>query len=85
MNYYIFNDLGLVQCFDRFNKEQIKQAIISYLDTNPCDLIELCKDFNKSDLRRYAGYETLSFYQKNTSGLACKVVAKGNKEYLKPI
>jgi hypothetical protein len=74
-----------VKWFDKFDKEEIKCAIIEHLQNNPTDTIEHCKEFNKSDVRKYYGNEILNFYRLNSKGLPCKLVTKGDKNYLKPL
>ena len=78
------NKDAVVAWFDRFDKEKVKQAIITHLNSNPTDTIEHCKEYAKNDLRRFYGQEIISFY-KMQNGKVCKVVLRGNKEHLKPI
>ena len=72
-----------VKWFDRFDKELIKEAIKEHLKDNPDDTVEHCKQYIKTNVNKYYGYNIISFYQNNKKGEACKVILKGNKEYLK--
>ena len=71
----------VVQWFDKFDKESIKTAIVEHLKANPSDTLEHCKEFSKSDLRKYAGYEILDFYGMNCNNEPCKIITKGKTEF----
>ena len=73
-----------VQWFEKFDKQAIKQAIIKHLEQDTSDTIEHCKEFDKSDIRRFAGNEIINFYEVH-SGKVCKVITKGDKDYYLPI
>jgi hypothetical protein len=75
----------LVQCFDKFDKESIKKAIINHLKKYKDDVLELCKKLSKTDFKKYYGNEILNFYQNNKNGIPCLVLTKNNKEYFKPL
>lgn len=74
-----------VKYFDKFDKEQIKASLLEILKSDNRDTLELCKEPNKKDLRKFYGNEILDFYKLNKSGELCKVITKGNKEYLKKV
>lgn len=78
------NDMPIAW-FDQFDKEAIKEAIVERLTLDPTDTLEHCKEYSKSDLKRFYGHEIISFYQCNKKGKPCRVIWKGDKEYLKPL
>lgn len=72
--------------FEKFNKEDIKEQIISHLKEFPSDTLEHCKEYSKSDIKRFYGNEILSFYEVNPkNGKVSKVVQRGGKNYFKQI
>lgn len=75
-----------VAFFEKFNKEDIKKEIINHLTKYPEDTLEHCKEYSKSDIKKYYGSEIINFYSVNPkSGKVCKVVLKGNKEFYQPL
>lgn len=74
-----------IEWFDKFDRKGIKQAITKHLSQNPTDTIEHCKDYSKSDVKKYYGMEIINFYQCNSKGQPCLVVTKGDKEYLRKL
>lgn len=84
MKHLLFSQINDVpiQWFDTFDKITIKNAIIKHLSDNKNDVIEHCKEFNKSDLRKFSGYNIINFYKCNSEGKPCKVVIINNKEFL---
>lgn len=83
---YSENKEMVIKWFGKFDKEEIKKSIIEYLTENPSDVIEHCKEFNRKDVRSFYGNEILNFYKTNPKNLrVCKVIIKGNKEYLKEL
>ena len=68
--------------FDKFDAAAIKEGIIKHLTDNPTDTIEHCKEYSKEDIKKYYGNEIINFYKCNKNGHPCRVVLKGNKEYL---
>jgi hypothetical protein len=75
-----------VQWFDKFDAEAIKEAILKHLRANPKDVLEYCKEYGKTDIKKYYGYEIISFYRVNPeNGKVSKVVNINNKDYFKPI
>lgn len=73
---------NVIQWFDKFDKDFIKTAIVEHLKHYPTDVLEHCKEFSKSDLRKFAGYDIINFYKLNSNGEVCKIITKGNKDYL---
>lgn len=72
----------IIQWFHSFDKEAIKQAIVSHLTDNPTDVLEHCREFSPVDIRKYAGHNILGFYVVNPkNGNISKIITKGNKEY----
>jgi len=63
-----------------FDRVKIKAKIIEYLTLNPNAEIEHSKD-NKT----YKSFETLAFYKLNKQSKVCKIIFKGDREFLKPI
>jgi hypothetical protein len=78
---FSWNSDTVIQWFDKFNSEDIKTAIVKHLTDNPTDTLEHCKEFSKSELRRWAGYDIMNFYAMNKKNEPCKIITKGNKEY----
>ena len=78
---FSWNNDNVIQWFDKFDSEAIKTAIVKHLTENPTDTLEHCKEFSKSELRRFAGYDILNFYAMNKKNEPCKIITKGNKEY----
>jgi hypothetical protein len=74
-----------VVLFDQFDAQAIKQAIVEHLKADPTDTIEHCKEYNRSDARRFYGHEIISFYACDRFGKPCKVITKGDKNYFKPL
>lgn len=80
------NEDRTVAFFDKFNKEDIKKAIIKHLKDNPTDVVEHCKEYSKGDLKRYMGTEIINLYRVNPkSKKVSLIITKGNKEYFKSI
>ncbi len=74
-----------VAFFDRFDKVLIKEEIVAHLTEYPLDTIEHCREYPKGEIGRYYGRQIINFYKCNKEGQPCKVVFKGNKEYLKKL
>lgn len=87
MKYSLFsqNTDQNIAWFDKFDKEQIKQAIIGHLEQNKDDVLEYCKEFPKNDTRKYYGNEILAFYGNNKNGVPSKIITRGNNEYFKSL
>ena len=88
MAHYLFSmdTETMIACFDRFNKESIKKAIIGHLQQFPDDCVEHCKDFASGDIRKYYGHEILNCYEVNkANNKISKVVSKGSKTLYKSI
>lgn len=86
MNYLLFsqNQEQPIKWFTKFDKEGIKTEIINHLKEYKTDVLEFCKEYSKTDLKRYVGYNIIDFYQNNNE-VPCKVVLRGNKEYFKSL
>lgn len=88
MAHYLFsqNQDMLVTSFASFNKELIKKEIIELLRKNPNDVIEHCKDYNKSDIKKYLGFNILNLYMINPkNNKASLVVNRNGNEYFRKI
>jgi len=86
MNYLLFSQdqEQPIKWFSKFDKEEIKTEIINHLKEHKTDVLEFCKDFSKTDLKKYVGYNIIDFYQNNKE-VPSKVILRGNKEYFKPL
>ena len=79
------NDI-VIQYFDGFDLVEIKKVIIDYLTKNPDDTLELCKVPTGNDIRKFYGYEILSYYSVNKkNGKISKLILKGDREYFSSI
>lgn len=79
------NDI-VIQYFDGFDLVEIKKVIIDYLTKNPDDTLEYCKVPSGNDIRKFYGYEILSYYSVNKkNGKISKLILKGGTEYFKSI
>lgn len=88
MKYALFSqDLELhVKWYDKFDRKQIKSDITTHLNENPSDTLELCKDPNKSDSKRFYGMEIIGFYATNPkTGNPSKIIMKGAKDYFRDL
>lgn len=87
-NYLLFsqeNDI-VIQYFDCFDLVEIKKVIIDYLTKNPDDTVELCKVPSGNDIRKFYGYEILSYFSVNKkNGKISKLILKGDREYFSSI
>ena len=87
-NYLLFsqeNDI-VIQYFDCFDLVEIKKVIIDYLTKNPDDTVELCKVSTGNDIRKFYGYEILSYFSVNKkNGKISKLILKGDREYFSSI
>jgi hypothetical protein len=88
MKHYLFSHEQdtLVKTFDKFDRNTIKNEIIDHLRSNPTDTIEHCKDYTKTEIKRFYGYNILNMYQVNpNNNKVSLIVTKGNKEYYRNI
>lgn len=74
-----------IYTFEMFARILILKLIAKYLTDNPADTIVLERDLTISESKQYAGRQIIDFFKLNTKGVVCKIVTKGNKEYLKII
>ena len=75
-----------IQFFDKFDKEVVRTEIVKHLSNNPTDVVELCKEYSKKDLKRYAGYNIINLYGVNpNNGQPSLIITKNNKEYYKSL
>ena len=88
MAHYLFSqdqDM-IVATFDKFDREQIKKEIIEYLKVCPLDTVEHCRDFTKTELKRFYGYQILNVYRVNPKNKKVSlIVTRGKKEYYRSI
>jgi len=84
MNYLLFSQEQNqpIKWFSKFDKEEIKREIINHLKNAKTDVLEFCKEYSKTDLKKCVGYNLIAFYQNNNE-VASKVILRGNKEYFK--
>jgi hypothetical protein len=74
--------IDFIQYFDKFDREDIKKAIVVHLTKNPTDNLEHCKEPNKKDIKRFYGNEILDFYAVNPNNKkVSKIITKGNKTF----
>jgi hypothetical protein len=88
MSHYLFSQEQdmLVASFDKFDRTTIKNEIINHLRVCPNDIIEHCKDYTKSELKRFMGYKILNFYRVNPKNKKVSlIVTRDNKEYYRNI
>lgn len=83
---YSHNQEVVVVFFTKYDKAQIKAAIIEHLTDNPTDTLEHCKEYSKTDIKRYYGNEIINIYEVNpNNGQPSLCVQRGNKTYYKSI
>ena len=76
----------VIQYFDGFDLVEIKKVIIDYLTKNPDDTLEFCKVPSGNNIRKFYGYEILSYYSVNKkNGKISKLILKGDREYFSSI
>jgi hypothetical protein len=75
----------IVKRFDKFDKESIKTEIINHLKEHKTDVLEHCREFNKTDNEEYYGNEIINFYQNNKNGIPSLLLTRNNREHLKPL
>jgi hypothetical protein len=72
--------------FEKFNKAEIKTAIVDHLKAHPSDTLEHCKEYSEKEIKKYYGVEIINFYAVNPkSGQPSLVITKGDREYYKPL
>lgn len=87
INYSIYsqNQEKTIFLFDKFDKEIIKKYLFEALKEDSKDTLELHKETSKKNNLGCLGGEILDFFQISRNGELCKIVTKGNKEFLKKI
>lgn len=81
MKHYLQSDTGAFYQSERFNKEEIRAAIIEQLAKDPNDLIEHCRDWDTpAEKRKFYGLKSIDFYECNPkTGWPSLCVMKGEK------
>ena len=72
--------------FEKFDKVQIKQTIVKRLNENKTDTLELCREYDKKDIKKYYGNVILQFFEVNKkNGKPSICVLRGVKTYYKTL
>ena len=72
--------------FEKFDKVQIKQAIIKHLNENKADTLELCREYDKKDIKKYYGNEILQCFEVNQkNGKPSLCILRGGKTFYKAL
>ena len=72
--------------FEKFDKVQIKQTIIKHLNENKADTLELCREYDKKDIKRYYGTQILQFFEVNKkNGKPSLCIQRGGKTCYKAL
>jgi len=83
---YSQNKDMVIEFFEKFDCKKIKESIIRSLREDSSDTIELCREYSKSDIKRFYGYEIISFFEINPqSQKVSKCILKGDKKYYRSI
>ena len=72
--------------FEKFDKAQIKQTIVKHLNENKGDTLELCREYDKKDVKKYYGNEILQCFEvnkKNDKPSLC--ILRGGKTFYKAL
>ena len=72
--------------FEKFDRVQIKQTIVKHLNENKTDTLELCREYDKQNIKRHYGNEILQFFEvnkKNDKPSLC--ILRGVKTYYKTL
>lgn len=88
MEHFLFSDhaVGIMSYFEKYDKEAIRKAIKEHLFANPNAIIEHCKNYSKSDYKKFLGHEIINLYEMNPkNNLPSLIVTRGNKTYYKTI
>lgn len=88
MAHYLFSQDQdtIIETFETFDKEKIKESIINHLSVCPLDTLEHCKDYSKKDIKRFYGYQIINFYRINPKNkLVSKIITRNGKEYYQKI
>jgi hypothetical protein len=80
------NEDMTIAFFAKYDRIAIKEAIVEHLKQNPTDVLEHCKSYNKTDIRRFYGNKILNFYSVNPKNQKVSLnITKGDKIYFKKI
>lgn len=84
MAHYIssFDTDEIIENFDTFDKDKIKDAIVKHLQKNPTDTVTLYKVSKNTE---FYGNDLIDFFGNNKKGNPSKIITKGNKEYFKEL
>jgi hypothetical protein len=83
---YSHNQNMIVKYFAKYDKAEIKAAIINHLANDPTDTIEHCKEYSKKDIKRFYGSEIINIYEINpNNGQPSLCLQKSNKTFYKNI
>lgn len=84
LKHYLFsqNEEKYINVYQEFNREAIKEAIVTHLTANPTDCIEHQKESDKKTLKRVVGNMIVNYYEVNpkTKEIS-RVILKGDKTY----
>ena len=75
-----------IALFEKFDRVQIKQTIVKHLNENKTDTLELCREYDKKDIKKHYGNEILQFFEVNKkNGKPSICVLRGAKTYYKTL
>lgn len=76
-----------VAYFEKYDRKEIKNAIIKHLNENPTDTIEHCKEWSEVNAyKNNVGSEILNFYSMNPkNNKPSLIIMRGDKEYFKSL
>ena len=87
LKHYLYDeDDNIIEEYDFYDKNKIKEDIIKYLNENPEGSVSHQKQLSEEDSKKYAGNDVLNFYEVNPkTGDVSLVVSKGSREFYKSI
>jgi hypothetical protein len=74
-----------IATFETFDRDIILDRITEHLFKHPTDTLTFERDLTPEEARKWAGRHIIDFYRLNRKGEVCKVILKGDKEYLKVV
>jgi hypothetical protein len=74
-----------INYFPVFCADIILNVIKKHLLGHPDDTLSFERDLTSEEAKKYAGRHIIDFYRLNRKGDVCKVIMKGDKEYLKRV